>query len=86
MDVQAMSGVLRYFAAVPDRRRFDVTYTLPQLLTCTLMAVVCRCDEDEEIAGWVQARHGWLVQVLGLPEDRSPCRKTFERLPPGVAA
>lgn len=80
MDVQPLGGLLRDFAAVPDPRRFNVTYTLPQLLTCTLLAVLCRCDDYEEIASWVVARHDWLVEVLGLPEDRSPCRKTFERL------
>ena len=80
MDVPALGGMLRAFADVPDPRRFNVTYTLPQLLTCTLMAVLCRCDDYEEIAGWVAARHRWLVEVLGLPEHRTPCRKTFERL------
>lgn len=80
MDVHPLGGVLRHFQAVPDPRRFNVTYTLPQLLTCTLMAVLCRCDDYEEVAGWVAARHAWLVEVLGLPEDRTPCRKTFERL------
>lgn len=80
MDVHPLGGVLRYFQAVPDPRRFNVTYTLPQLLTCTLMAVLCRCDDYEEVAGWVAARHDWLVDVLGLPADRTPCRKTFERL------
>lgn len=80
MDVLPLGGVMRYFSAVPDPRRFNVTYTLAQLLTCTLMAVLCRCDDYEEIADWVLARHDWLVEVLGLPVDRSPCRKTFERL------
>lgn len=80
MDVHPLGAVLRHFQAVPDPRRFNVTYTLPQLLSCTLMAVLCRCDDYEEIAGWVEARHPWLVQVLGLPRDRTPCRKTFERL------
>lgn len=80
MDVQALDGVLRQFQAIPDPRRFNVTYTLPQLLTCTLMAVLCRCDDYEEVASWVLARHAWLVQVLDLPADRAPCRKTFERL------
>jgi predicted transposase YbfD/YdcC len=80
MDVHPLSGVLRHFQAVPDPRRFNVTYTLPQLLSCTLMAVLCRCDDYEEIAGWVAARHAWLVQVLALPAERTPCRKTFERL------
>ena len=80
MDVHPLGGVLRHFQAVPDPRRFNVTYPLPQLLTCTLMAVLCRCDDYEEIAGWVAARHDWLVEVMGLPADRTPCRKTFERL------
>jgi len=80
MDVHPLGGMLRHFQAVADPRRFNVTYTLPQLLTCTLLAVLCRCDDYEEIAGWVAARHDWLVEVLGLPADRTPCRKTFERL------
>jgi len=80
MDVHPLGGMLRQFQAVADPRRFNVTYTLPELLTCTLMAVLCRCDDYEEIAGWVSARHDWLVEVLGLPTDRTPCRKTFERL------
>lgn len=80
MDVHPLGGMLRQFKAVPDPRRFNVTYTLPQLLTCTLLAVLCRCDDYEEIAGWVAARHDWLVDILGLPADRTPCRKTFERL------
>lgn len=80
MDVHPLDGVLRCFDAVPDPRRFNVTYTLAQLLSCTLMAVLCRCDDYEEIAGWVAARHDWLVEVLGLPANRTPCRKTFERL------
>jgi len=80
MDVQPPGGMLRHFRAVPDPRRFNVTYPLAQLLTCTLMAVLCRCDDYEEVAGWVAARHDWLVEVLGLPADLTPCRKTFERL------
>lgn len=80
MDVHRLGGMLRHFQAMPDPRRFNVTYTLPQLLSCTLLAVLCRCDDYEEIAGWVAARHDWLIEILGLPADRTPCRKTFERL------
>jgi len=79
MDVHPVGGILRAFEAVPDPRRFNVTYTLAHLLTCTLMAVLCRCDDYEEIADWVAVRHAWLVEVLRLPADRSPRRKTFER-------
>jgi predicted transposase YbfD/YdcC len=80
MDVHALGGMLRHLDTIDDPRRHNVTYTLPQLLCCTLMAVLCRCDDYEEIAGWVALRHAWLVEVLGLPEDRTPCRKTFERV------
>lgn len=80
MEVLPLDGMLRHFQAVADPRRFNVTYTLPQLLSCTLMAVLCRCDDYEEIAEWVAARQAWLVEVLGIAADRTPCRKTFERL------
>lgn len=80
MDVNPLGDMRRQFQAVADPRRFNVTYTLPQLLTCTWMAVLGRCDDDEEIAGWVAARHDWLAEVLGMPAARTPCRKTFEQL------
>jgi predicted transposase YbfD/YdcC len=80
MDVHPLGGMLRAFDALPDPRRFNVTYTLTQLLTCTLLAVLCRCDDYEEIAAWVAGRQDWLVPMLGMPADRTPCRKTFERL------
>lgn len=80
MDVHALGGMLRHLDTIEDPRRHNVTYTLGQLLSCPLMAVLCRCDDYEEIAAWVALRHDWLVQVLGVPEGRTPCRKTFERL------
>lgn len=80
MDVHALGGMLRHLDTIDDPRRHNVTYTLAQLLSCTLMAVLCRCDDYEEIAAWVALRHDWLVKVLGMPEGRTPCRKTFERL------
>ena len=80
MDVQRLDGVLRYFDAVPDPRRSNKTYTLAQLLTITLLAVLCRCDDYEEIADFVALRRDWLGELLDLPTGRTPCRKTFERV------
>jgi len=80
MDVHPLSGVLRLFRDVPDPRRVNVTYTLPQLLTLVLMAGLCGCDDYDAIADWAEERHAWLVELLGLPEDRSPCSDTFERI------
>jgi hypothetical protein len=34
----------------------------------------------KEIADWVEARHDWRVEDSGLPEGRTTCCKTFERL------
>src|SRR5690606_7388969 len=31
-------------------------------------------------AAWVKVRRDWLGPLLDLPEGRTPCRKTFERL------
>lgn len=80
MDVQRLGGVVRYLDQVPDPRRFNKTYTVAQLLIMTLLATLCRCDDYEEIAGFVAARRDWLGELLDLPEGRTPCRKTFERV------
>ena len=80
MDVSRLGGVVRYFDQVPDPRRFNTTYTLTQMLTMTLLAMLCRCDDYEEIADFVEARRDWLGELLDLPAGRTPCRKTFERV------
>lgn len=72
MGVRPLGDVLRYLDAVPDPRRFNRTYTLTQLLTLTLLAVLCRCDDYEETVDWVAVRREWLGEVLDLPEGRAP--------------
>ena len=74
MHVRLSSGLLRCLSAVPDPRSFNVTYNLPTPLSYILMALPCGCNDYEEITGWT-------VGVLGLPADRCPCRRSFERLP-----
>ena len=80
MDAHPLGGILRYFESVPDPRRNNASYSLAQLLTLTLMGVLCRCEDYEDIADWVHLRRDWLTDLLGLPPGRTPCAKTFERL------
>lgn len=51
MDVESLGGVLRQFRLFPDPRGHNATYTLPQLLTLTLMACLRGCDDYDSIAG-----------------------------------
>jgi len=52
----------------------------------SLLAVLCRCDDYEDIADWAAARAQWLATFLDLPADehgparRMPHADTFERL------
>ena len=83
MDVKPSRGLLRYFDQVPDPRAANVTFSLTSLLTMTLLAVLCRCDDYDEIACWAEVRAEWLSRFLDLPLDehgpRTPHADTFER-------
>ena len=84
MDVKPSRGLLRYFHHVPDPRAANVSFSLPSLLAMTLLAVLCRCDDYDEIACWCGERADWLATFLDLPEGeqgpRTPHADTFERV------
>lgn len=84
MDVKPSRGLLRYFDQIPDPRAANVSFSLPSLLAMTLLAVLCRCDDYEDIAGWVAVRADWLATFLDLPVGkhgpRTPHADTFERV------
>ena len=83
MDVQAMSGVLRYLDAVPDPRRFNVTYTLR-----AAAPRCCRLDPDalqrclitaETVSDIISApgRHvPPILLALGHISTVAPCHST----------
>lgn len=84
MEVKPTGGLLRYFDDVPDPRASNVTFSLTGLLTMTLLAVLCRCEDFDEIACWAEQRAGWLAGFLDLPRRgacwRTPHADTFERV------
>ncbi len=84
MDVKPSRDLLRCFDQVPDPRAANVSFSLPSLLAITLLAVLCRCDDYDEIACWAQERAQWLATFLDLPQDehgpRTPHADTFERV------
>lgn len=79
MDVDAPRGLLRYFDPVTDPRADNARHLLCDLLAITLMAVLCRCDDFEEIVAWGKAHEPWLKTFLDLPHG-IPSHDTFDRL------
>jgi len=84
MDVKPSRGLLRYFDQAPDPRAANVSFSLTTLLAITLLAVLCRCEDYDEIACWAEHRADWLATFLDLPRGehgpRTPHADTFERL------
>ena len=80
MNVNPLDAVLRHFAQLDDPRHHNVVYSLPQLLTLTLMAALAGADDYDQVADWVGHRLDWLGGLLGLPDDRRPHASTFERV------
>ena len=79
MDVDASRGLLRYFKDVPDPRAANVSHSLYNMLVIALLAVLCRCDDWEEIAAWAAGNRDWLATFLDLPHG-TPSHDTFDRV------
>jgi predicted transposase YbfD/YdcC len=79
MDVDARACLMRYFEQVTDPRARNVSHRLADMLAITLMAVMSRCDDWEEIADWGKAHEPWLKTFLALPHG-IPSHDTFDRL------
>lgn len=79
MDVDASRGLLRYLKDVPDPRAANVSHSLYNMLVIALLAVLCSCDDWEEIAAWAAANRDWLATFLDLPHG-TPSHDTFDRV------
>jgi predicted transposase YbfD/YdcC len=84
MDVKPSRDLLRYLEQVPDPRAANVSFPLVSLLAIALLAVLCRCEDYDEIACWAEHRAAWLATFLRLPRGehgvRTPHADTFERV------
>lgn len=79
MDATAIAPFLRFFRDLKDPRRHNVRHMFTDLLTIAILAVLCRCDDWDDVVVWAQARQDWLKDFLYLPQG-IPCTDTFRRL------
>lgn len=79
MDVDARAVFLRFLGDLPDPRASNRRHLLHDILVIAVLAVLCRCDDFEEIAAWGEAHEPWLRTFLDLPHG-VPCPDTFDRV------
>lgn len=69
------------FAAVSDpRRAASVCYPLPAILALAVAAILANQLSVLAIAEWARRQEADLLAALGLPDDRTPCQSTLQRL------
>jgi predicted transposase YbfD/YdcC len=75
-----MQGLIEHFGELPDPR-VDRTkkHKLIDILFLTLAAVLCGCDEWEEIQAFGEKKEGWLRKYLELPNG-IPSHDTINRV------
>ena len=79
MDVQAPLVFLRSFSQMADPRRHNVRHLFTDMLAITILAVMCRAVDWDEVVLYGQAKLQWLKLFLELPNG-IPCADTFRRL------
>jgi predicted transposase YbfD/YdcC len=79
MDAQAPVGMLRFFQAVPDPRRYNKSHPLSSMMAIAIMAVLCGMKGWTGVEAWGLTNYGWLKDVLDLPHG-IPSHDTFARL------
>ena len=62
-----------------SRRRRGRRYVFVEVILMALMAMVCGCNDAEEIADWVELHHEWLRLWFDL-EHGNPSQDTFLRI------
>jgi predicted transposase YbfD/YdcC len=76
-----LADLVQDLAALTDQRKpRGLRYPLTPLLVLLVLAKVCGANHPLEIARWVQYRHAWLTEALGLRWKRMPHPATFRRL------
>jgi predicted transposase YbfD/YdcC len=79
MDVQAPVVFLRCFAGLTDPRRHNVRHLFTDILAIAILAVMCRCDDWDEVVLYGRTNEQWLGAFLELPNG-IPSEDTFSRL------
>lgn len=79
MDATATAPFLRFFQDLQDPRRHNIRHMFTDILTIAIIAVLCRCDDWDEVVVWARNYQDWLKTVLVLPHG-IPCADTFRRV------
>lgn len=73
------TSIMHCFAVLPDPRKTrNQVYTLFDIITTTILAVLCGADDWVEINFWGEANLSWL-QEKGLCKNGIPSHDTFSR-------
>jgi predicted transposase YbfD/YdcC len=79
MDAKATEVFLRFFTDLKDPRRHNVRHVFTDILTITILAVICNADDWTEVVTYATANEAWLKTFLALPKG-IPCQDTFRRV------
>ncbi len=78
--VLLMQGFIEHFFDIPDCRiERTKKHKLIDILFITLSAVLCGCDEWEEIQAYGEKKESWLRKYVELPNG-IPSHDTINRL------
>jgi len=77
--VMSKSPIIVAFSKLPDPRRpRNQIYSLEDLVSSSILATICTCNDYYEISDWTKAHLDWL-QSLGICSNGTPSHDTYER-------
>ena len=79
MDAQATEGLLRFFRNIQDPRAGNSRHLLSDLLTISILAVLCGAEGWIAVEAWGWGNAEWLRTFLDLPHG-IPSHDTFDRV------
>jgi predicted transposase YbfD/YdcC len=79
MDAQATTQIPRAFLDMPDPRRNNCRHMLTDLITISLLAIICGADGWAGVEAYGLAKLSWLKTFLELPHG-IPTHDTFGRV------
>ena len=85
MDVQATEVFLRFFTTLKDPRRHNRRHLLGDILTITILAVLCNSDNWVQVVLWSRVNQEFLQSFLALPNGLPSVdtyRRLFQRIDP----
>ena len=78
-SLMSESSIMIAFSKLPDPRRpRNQIYSLEDLVSTSILATLCRCDNYHEISEWTEWNLDWL-NSLGICLGGTPSHDTYER-------